>query len=93
MSPASGWFNAGPVSVAAAQNGNYIFTGFSGGLSGTATPQNFQLNDTGDGDGELRATPGFYDYGYACGESFGCHGGRQRSQLHGDGGAGCGKRV
>ena len=45
ISPASGWYNAGAVvAVSAAAGNGYQFTGFSGGLSGTTTPQNVTMN-------------------------------------------------
>ena len=40
VSPASGWYNSGVApQVSAAANSGYSFSGFSGALSGTATPQ------------------------------------------------------
>jgi hypothetical protein len=45
IAPASGWFNAGTVvAVSAAPNGGFQFTGFSGALAGTPTPQNVTMN-------------------------------------------------
>uniref|UniRef100_Q01T07 Bacterial repeat domain-containing protein n=1 Tax=Solibacter usitatus (strain Ellin6076) TaxID=234267 RepID=Q01T07_SOLUE len=45
ISPSSGWYNAGSaVSVSASANGGYQFSGFSGGLSGTTTPQTLTMN-------------------------------------------------
>jgi hypothetical protein len=45
ISPPSGWYNAGAaVSVSASANGGYQFSGFSGGLSGTTTPQTLTMN-------------------------------------------------
>jgi hypothetical protein len=44
IAPASGWYNGGSsVSVSATPNSGYLFSGFSGGLSGTGTPQNLTL--------------------------------------------------
>jgi hypothetical protein len=43
--PASGYVDAGTiVSVSAAANSGYTFTGFSGALTGAATPQNLTVN-------------------------------------------------
>jgi hypothetical protein len=45
ISPASGWYNSGTVvTVSATANSGYQFTGFSGDLSGTTTPQNLTMN-------------------------------------------------
>jgi hypothetical protein len=45
ISPASGWYNNGTVvSVSATANSGYQFTGFSGALTGTTTPQNLTMN-------------------------------------------------
>jgi hypothetical protein len=45
ISPASGWRAAGAVvSVSATANSGYHFSGFSGGLSGSSTPQNLTMN-------------------------------------------------
>jgi hypothetical protein len=45
ISPASGWYNSGTVvSVSATANSGYQFSGFSGALSGTTTPQNLTMN-------------------------------------------------
>jgi hypothetical protein len=45
ISPATGWYNAGTVvPVSATANSTYNFTGFSGGLSGTTTPQNLTMS-------------------------------------------------
>ena len=45
IAPASGWYNAGAVvAVSAAVNSGYQFSGFSGALSGTTTPQNLTMN-------------------------------------------------
>jgi hypothetical protein len=45
ISPASNWYNSGAVvSVAATANGGYQFSGFSGDLSGTTTPQDLSMN-------------------------------------------------
>jgi YVTN family beta-propeller protein len=42
---AGGWFNAGTqVSIAATPNSGYVFTGFSGDLTGTASPQSLAVN-------------------------------------------------
>lgn len=47
ISPSSGgWYNSGTVvSVSATPSGGYIFTGFSGSLSGTTTPQNLTISN------------------------------------------------
>ena len=43
--PASQYVDAGSVvSVSASANSGYVFTGFSGGLSGSTTPQNVTVN-------------------------------------------------
>jgi uncharacterized repeat protein (TIGR02543 family) len=43
--PATGSFNAGSVvAVSATANTGYVFTGFTGALSGTTTPQNVTMN-------------------------------------------------
>jgi hypothetical protein len=43
--PVSGWYNSqAVVPVSAAANSGYSFTGFSGALSGTGTPQNVTMN-------------------------------------------------
>src|SRR6185295_10723430 len=45
VSPASGWYNSGAVvQVSATANGGYQFTGFTGGLTGTTTPQNVTMS-------------------------------------------------
>jgi hypothetical protein len=45
ITPSSGWYNAGTVvSVSAAANAGYQFTGFTGALSGTTTPQNVTMS-------------------------------------------------
>jgi len=45
ISPGSGWYNSGVgVWVSAAAYGGYKFVGFSGSLSGSATPQNLTMN-------------------------------------------------
>ena len=45
ISPASSWRNSGSVvSVSATANSGYVFSGFSGALSGTTTPQNLTMN-------------------------------------------------
>jgi len=45
ISPTSGWYNSGTVvSVSATANSGYKFTGFTGDLSGTTTPQNLTMN-------------------------------------------------
>ena len=45
IAPGSGWYNAGAVvAVSAAANSGYQFSGFSGALSGSTTPQNLTLN-------------------------------------------------
>jgi len=45
ISPASSWRNSGSVvSVSATANSGYVFSGFSGGLTGTTTPQNLTMN-------------------------------------------------
>src|ERR1039458_8174729 len=44
VSPASGWYNSGQVgSVIGSASTGYAFTGFSGALSGGATPQNLTM--------------------------------------------------
>ena len=54
ISPASGWYDAGAVAaVSASAASGYQFTGFSGGLSGTTTPQNLTMN------GPASVTAGF----------------------------------
>jgi hypothetical protein len=45
ISPSSAWFNAGAVvGINASANSGYQFAGFSGALSGTATPQNLTMS-------------------------------------------------
>jgi hypothetical protein len=45
ISPASSWRNSGSVvSVSAAANSGYVFSGFTGALTGTTTPQNLTMN-------------------------------------------------
>jgi len=45
VTPASGWYDAGSaVPVSAAANSGYQFTGFSGALTGTTSPQTVTLN-------------------------------------------------
>ena len=45
ISPATGYVNAGSiVPVSATANSTYVFTGFSGGLSGATTPQNLTMS-------------------------------------------------
>jgi len=45
ISPASSWRNSGSVvSVSATANTGYTFTGFTGALTGTTTPQNLTMN-------------------------------------------------
>jgi Divergent InlB B-repeat domain len=45
ISPSTGLVDAGStVSVTATPNTGYVFTGFSGGLSGTTNPQNLMVN-------------------------------------------------
>ena len=45
ISPASGWYDSGgSASVSASPNATYYLTGFSGDLSGTATPQNLTMS-------------------------------------------------
>jgi hypothetical protein len=45
ISPASGFVDAGSIiPVSATANAGYAFTGFTGGLSGTTTPQNITVN-------------------------------------------------
>ena len=44
ISPATGWVNAGSVAVSSAPAAGYLFTGFSGGLTGATTPQILTLN-------------------------------------------------
>jgi hypothetical protein len=41
----SGWYDGGlSVPVSATPNGSYVFTGFSGGLTGATSPQNVTMN-------------------------------------------------
>src|SRR5262249_24294613 len=45
ITPASGWYNKGAVAaVSATANSGFQFSGFSGALSGTTTPQNVTMN-------------------------------------------------
>jgi hypothetical protein len=45
VSPTSGWYNSGTsVQVSATANAGYSFSGFSGALSGTTTPQNVAMS-------------------------------------------------
>jgi hypothetical protein len=45
ISPASNWYTSGAiVSVSATANTGYTFSGFSGSLTGTTTPQNLTMN-------------------------------------------------
>ncbi len=45
ISPASGWYNAGTqVQITATPASGYVFSGFSGALSGTTNPQNLTMN-------------------------------------------------
>ena len=45
VAPSSGWYNSGAVvSVSSSPNAGYRFSGFSGGLAGTTTPQNVTMN-------------------------------------------------
>jgi hypothetical protein len=45
ISPASGWYNAGSVvAVSATANSGYSFSGFSGALTGSSSPQNLTMN-------------------------------------------------
>ena len=45
ITPASAWYNSGSVvSVAATANSGYTFSGFSGSLTGTTTPQSLTMN-------------------------------------------------
>ncbi|MCZ2155439.1 MAG: hypothetical protein LC114_16315, partial [Bryobacterales bacterium] len=44
ITPASGWVNSGSVvAVSASAAGGYTFTGFTGALAGTTTPQNVTM--------------------------------------------------
>jgi hypothetical protein len=46
ISPASGWHNAAAaVTISAAAGAGYQFSGFTGALTGTATPQNLLMNE------------------------------------------------
>src|SRR5205814_8576228 len=69
ITPATAWFNSGAVqSVAAAANSGYQFSGFTGALSGAATPQNVNMtgpatvtaNFSGGGGGGNLVT--YYSY-------------------------------
>jgi len=43
--PVTGWYNSGAVvPVSASATGGYQFTGFSGGLTGSSTPQNVTMS-------------------------------------------------
>jgi len=54
VAPASGWYNAGgTVAVSASANTNYQLSGFSGALTGSASPQNVTMNSP------LSVTAGF----------------------------------
>jgi pimeloyl-ACP methyl ester carboxylesterase len=45
ISPATGWYTSGQmVQVGASPAAGYVFTGFSGGLTGSASPQNAAMN-------------------------------------------------
>ena len=44
ISPATGWNDAGDVQISAIPSEGYVFTGFSGALTGTTTPQTLVLN-------------------------------------------------
>ncbi len=44
ITPPSGWYNSGTVSVSATAYAGYQFSGFTGDLTGTTTPQNLLLN-------------------------------------------------
>jgi hypothetical protein len=44
LTPASGYYDAGPVTVTATANQGYVFAGFAGGLIGNASPQTFSLS-------------------------------------------------
>jgi hypothetical protein len=45
ITPASGWHDSGSsVAVSAAPNSGYTFAGFTGGLTGTASPQNVLMH-------------------------------------------------
>ena len=45
IAPASGWYNSGAVaSVSATANAGYQFSGFTGGLNGSTTPQNVTIS-------------------------------------------------
>ena len=45
IAPPSGWYNkASLVAISAAPNSGYVFTGFSGAVTGTTTPQNLTVN-------------------------------------------------
>jgi hypothetical protein len=47
VSPASGWYNSGSVvQVSANPAGGYVFSGFSGNLGGTTTPQYVTMNSS-----------------------------------------------
>ena len=45
IAPASGWYNSGAVAaVSATANAGYQFSGFTGGLTGSTTPQNVTMS-------------------------------------------------
>ena len=45
ISPASGWYNSGSVvQISASAGSGYVFSGFSGNLGGTTTPQNLTIS-------------------------------------------------
>jgi hypothetical protein len=47
ISPASGWYNSGSgVTIAATPAGGYVFSGFSGALSGNTNPQSLTITGT-----------------------------------------------
>ena len=58
VTPASGWVNAGSVTVTATANGGYQFMGFSGALSGTTSPQTLTINAAATVVATFNGTPG-----------------------------------
>src|SRR5581483_7108650 len=67
VAPATGWYNAGAVvAVSATPNSGYTFTGFSGALTGTTTPQNVTMSGPQSVTASFTASnssPGWYGVG------------------------------